>query len=93
MREKIKQEALLLQFVSAYPYGLFTGRQQVFKYPPVSPQFVIDIPYIIIVIGLQLVIVGIAAIIITKFFIGSAFYGFAACRTGFRHRLLYHQAG
>jgi hypothetical protein len=50
----------------------FAGRVQLLQYAAVTPQDVIDIPYQVITVAVELIIVIIATQVITKFFIGTA---------------------
>lgn len=61
----------------------FSTRVQFFQYPSVFAQDVINVPHYIIAIAIELVIIIIAAKVITEFFIGPAMYGRAAIKAKF----------
>jgi hypothetical protein len=58
-------------------------RIQFLQYPPVFAQYVVYVPHIIIGIAVQRIVVRIAALVVTKLFIGSSFYGGTATQAGF----------
>ena len=78
-----KLKAQLQQFILVGFCGWFPFGEKAFQYAPVFAQGIIYVSYVIVGCTFKVVIVCCPAIIITKFFIASAFYGLFAKQAGF----------
>jgi hypothetical protein len=62
------------------------GRKQILQYPPVLTEAVIDVAHIIITIAVKAVVMCVAAIIITEFFISPPMQAALTAEAGFGDR-------
>jgi hypothetical protein len=58
--------------------GFFHAFHRFFQYTPVAAKDVVYVSYIVTAIAVQLVVVVVTAVIVTKLLIGPAFHGFTA---------------